>query len=326
MNRYEFVVLFDVKDGNPNGNPDADNAPRMDPGTGHGLVTDVCIKRKIRNYIWVKNQSPGYQSPGYDIFIKEKAILNESIVKSAQEIGINTSALDLDSDEDERDSNEEEQDSSEGNKKKTKGKKTGSKKKKLSEPDRNGVREQMCKSFFDIRMFGAVLSTGVNAGQVRGPVQLAFARSIDPIRIINHTITRCAVATVGEAEKQDGENHTMGRKDTVAYGLYRMHGYISPMFASQTGFSEADLNLLWESILNMFENDRSSARGEMTVRKLIIFKHNSPLGDCRAVKCFNRVKVVKKNNNQDSLSFDNYSILIDGQEISEDKIDLPALA
>lgn len=251
-NRYDFVLLFDVKDGNPNGDPDAGNLPRIDPETGNGLVTDVCLKRKVRNYIQiVKNDNPGH-----GIFIKEKAVLNTMIDNAHEQEDV---------------------------KSKEKGEKT------------EAARMYMCKTYYDIRTFGAVLSTGKNAGQVRGPVQLTFSRSIDQIVPLEHSITRMAVATEAEAEKQQGDNRTMGRKFTVPYGLYRCHGFVSAPFAAQTGFTEDDLELFWKSLSEMFEHDRSAARGEMTTRKLVVFKHDSPLGSAHAHTLFERVTVSRKN-------------------------------
>ncbi len=250
QNRYDFVLLFDVKDGNPNGDPDAGNLPRIDPETGHGLVTDVCLKRKVRNYVQLANGAKG----GYDIFIKEKAILNNLIDQAHEQEEV---------------------------KAKEKGDKT------------EAARKYMCITYFDVRTFGAVMSTGKNAGQVRGPVQLTFARSIEPIVPLEHSITRMAVATEAEAEKQQGDNRTMGRKFTVPYALYRCHGFISAPFAVQTGFSEEDLQLFWESLVNMFEHDHSAARGQMATRKLIVFKHDSKMGKAPAHQLFDLVKIER---------------------------------
>jgi len=250
-NRYDFVLLFDVKDGNPNGDPDAGNLPRIDPETGNGLVTDVCLKRKVRNYVQlVKTLNPA----GYGIFIKEKAILNNLIDQAHETEEVKT---------------------------KKKGEKT------------DAARQYMCRNYFDVRTFGAVMSTGKNAGQVRGPVQLTFARSVEPIVPLEHSITRMAVATEAEAEKQQGDNRTMGRKFTVPYALYCCHGFISAPLAEQTGFSEDDLKLFWEALVNMFEHDRSAARGEMTTRKLIVFKHESKMGNAPAHKLFELVTVER---------------------------------
>ncbi|MEM5790239.1 MAG: type I-C CRISPR-associated protein Cas7/Csd2 [Syntrophobacteraceae bacterium] len=252
QNRYDFVLLFDVKDGTPNGDPDAGNLPRIDPETGHGLVTDVCLKRKVRNFVQLANGS----KIGCDIFIKEKAILN-NLIDQAHE--------------------------TEDAKNKEKGEKV------------EAARQHMCKTYFDVRTFGAVMSTGKNAGQVRGPVQLTFARSIEPIVPLEHSITRMAVATEAEAEKQQGDNRTMGRKFTVPYALYRCHGFVSAPLAQQTGFSEEDLQLFWESLQNMFEHDRSAARGQMAARKLIVFKHESKMGKAPAHKLFDLIKVERAN-------------------------------
>jgi len=248
QNRYDFVYLFDVKDGNPNGDPDAGNLPRIDAETGHGLVTDVSLKRKVRNYVGFARE---YAEP-YDIFIKEKAILN-NLINAAHE-----------TDE-------------------VKGKEKGAK--------TEAARSVMCKKYYDIRTFGAVLSTGDNAGQVRGPVQFTFARSVAPVVTLEHSITRMAVATEAEAEKQSGDNRTMGRKFTVPYGLYQSHGFISAPFAAQTGFSEDDLKLFWDALVNMFDHDRSAARGEMTPRAIVVFKHDSKLGNASASSLFEKVRI-----------------------------------
>ena len=269
-NRYDFVLLFDVKDGNPNGDPDAGNLPRIDPETGHGLVTDVCIKRKVRNYVHIVKEL----SPSFDIFIKEKAVLNNLIDQAHDQEDV---------------------------KAKEKGEKT------------EAARQYMCKNFYDVRTFGAVMSTGKNAGQVRGPVQLTFARSIDPIVPLEHSITRMAVATEAEAEKQKGDNRTMGRKFTVPYALYRCHGFISAPFAAQTGFGEDDLNLFWDALTNMFEHDRSAARGQMTTRKLVVFKHDSKLGKAPAHKLFDLVGVSRKTDQlSPARSFSDYEVVING--------------
>lgn len=271
--RIDFVYFFDVKDGNPNGDPDAGNLPRIDAETGMGLVTDVCIKRKVRNYVQVAKSL----SEGYDIFIKEKAILN-NLIDAARE------------------------DSSVKNEKD--GEKT------------EAARQVMCKRYYDVRTFGAVMSTGANAGQVRGPIQFTFARSVEPIVQSEHSITRMAVATEAEAKKQSGDNRTMGRKSTIPYGLYMCHGFISANLAKQTGFSEEDLELFWDSLKNMFDNDRSAARGLMSAQKLIVFRHESELGNAPANKLFDLVK-VKKVNDKVARSFSDYNI-----EIEKDKLPL----
>lgn len=258
-NRYDFVLLFDVKDGNPNGDPDAGNLPRLDAETGHGLVTDVSLKRKVRNFVGLVKG----EQPPYEIYVKEKAILNKTHERAYKGIG--------------------KADLLKGDDKKRKG------------GDAVGeARNWMCKNFFDVRTFGAVMSTGVNCGQVRGPVQLTFARSIDPVIAQEHSITRMAVATEAEAEKQDGDNRTMGRKHTVPYGLYVAHGFVSSFLAKQTGFGEDDLELLWQALGQMFEHDRSAARGEMATRGLYVFKHDSELGNAPAHALFDRVQVQKK--------------------------------
>ena len=277
--RYDFVLYFDVKDGNPNGDPDAGNLPRIDAETGHGIVTDVCIKRKIRNYVQITKGT----ETGYDIFVKEKAILNNEIDQIYVDLGI----------------------------------KADSKNKAKGEDVEKG-RAGMCKKFYDIRTFGAVLSTGANAGQVRGPVQLTFARSVEPVVTFEHSITRMAVATVEEAEKQGGDNRTMGRKYTIPYGLYRIHGFISPHFAAQTGFSTDDLDVLWNALIQMFEFDRSAARGLMTTRRLVIFEHNSALGSKPADELFSRVK-VELTGKSPARDFSDYTISLDGNPLTETK-------
>lgn len=281
--RYDFVLLFDVQDGNPNGDPDAGNLPRIDPETGQGLVTDVCLKRKVRNY--VAFAKPG--EPGFDIFIREKAILNRLMEEQFKQSGIDLDAAP--------------REKSDGSKRKSKGKAQGS--------EVDAGRAAMCARYFDVRTFGAVMSTGPNAGQVRGPVQLTFARSIDPVLTLEHSITRMAVATEEEAEKQGGDNRTMGRKNTVPYGLYRAHGFISPAFADQTGFSDGDLVVFWQALQDMFEHDRSAARGLMATRALIVFEHEAPLGNARAAELFERVTARRKSD-EPARSFSDYEISV----------------
>ncbi|HAT1597699.1 TPA: type I-C CRISPR-associated protein Cas7/Csd2 [Legionella pneumophila] len=284
-NRYDLVFIFDVKDGNPNGDPDAGNLPRIDVETGCGLVTDVCLKRKIRNYVsLVKNPSELTQpldksQMRYEIYIREKAILNKQNERAYIAIG-------------------------------------GEERLKVEDKKRKGgdkveeARQWMCLNFYDVRTFGAVMSTGINAGQVRGPVQLTFARSVEPVVTSEHTITRMAVATEKEAENQEGDNRTMGRKFTIPYGLYRMHGFISASLAEQTNFNEDDLKLLFDSFKNMFEHDRSAARGEMTARGLYVFKHESKLGNAQAHTLFERIKISRQTEGP-ARSFDDYKIEID---------------
>ena len=264
-NRIDFVYIFDVQDGNPNGDPDAGNLPRVDAETGMGLVTDVCLKRKVRNYVQIAKEL----AAGYDIFIKEKAVLN-TLINAAHEEKEVESAND----------------------------KT------------MAARSVMCRKYYDIRTFGAVMSTGKNAGQVRGPIQFTFARSVDPIAVAEHSITRMAVATEKEAEKQSGDNRTMGRKATVPYGLYVCHGFVSASLAKQTGFSEEDLDLFFEALKNMFDVDRSAARGLMSAQKLIVFRHDSVLGNAPANKLFDLVS-IKKNTPKAPRSMKDYSISLD---------------
>ena len=270
-NRYDFVYLFDVQDGNPNGDPDGDNAPRTDYETGQGLVTDVCLKRKVRNYVQIK-MGEDLQN---QIFVKEGAILNNEIKKAYK-------ALDL--------------------KPKEKGKESNNKEK---------ARQYMCEHYYDIRTFGAVMSTGDNAGQVRGAVQLTFARSIDPVVTSEHTVSRIAVTD----EKDKDKASTFGRKATVPYGLYRAHGFISAALARETTFSEDDLDLLWEALKNMFDLDRSAARGLMAARRLIVFKHKDDLGNAPAHKLFELVKVEAKDPSRPARSFSDYEITVDESKL-----------
>lgn len=291
-NRYDFTLIFDVKDGNPNGDPDAGNLPRVDPETGQGLVTDVCLKRKIRNYVQLTRESV----PSYNIFVKEKAILNNLIDGAYAELGIDLTVTTNDSNND----------------------KKGDKKRKGQGAEVESARRQMCKTYYDIRTFGAVLSTGANAGQVRGPVQLTFARSIDPIVTLEHSITRCAVATEADALKQSGDNRTMGRKNTVSYGLYRAFGFVSPALALQTGFNSDDLALLWEALKNMFEHDHSAARGMMSTCKLIVFKHASALGNASSGTLFSRVTVSQKEGRTTPpRDFSDYTVELDRANMPE---------
>lgn len=274
--RYDFVLFFDVINGNPNGDPDAGNAPRIDPETGHGLVSDVCIKRKIRNYITLaKGATEGTPEPGYDIYVKERAVLNQQHARAYEALKDQGAEVD---------------------------KKTGKSKPGFEDK----ARDWMCQNFFDVRMFGAVMSTGVNAGQVRGPVQIAFSRSLDPIVSLEQSITRMAVTTEEEAKKQDGGNRTMGRKEIIPYALYRCHGFINPHLAAQTGFNQQDLELLWQSLINMFEQDRSAARGEMSSQKLFVFEHESPLGNAPAHRLFDRIAYQRKDEGKPARSFDDY--------------------
>lgn len=275
-NRYEFVILFDVENGNPNGDPDAGNMPRVDPETGYGLVTDVCLKRKIRNYVETAKEGES----GYRIYIKDGVPLNRSDAEACAYVGVEPDKL------------------------------------KAAKKDNDWldltIRDFMCSNFYDIRTFGAVMTTFVkgnlNCGQVRGPVQLGFARSVDPILPQEVTITRVAITTEADAEKKDTE---MGRKYIVPYGLYRAEGYISANLARKTtGFSEEDLELLWQAILNMFELDRSAARGKMAVRELIVFRHDSELGNAPAYKLFELVKVQRKPGVVSPRAYSDYDVTV----------------
>lgn len=301
-NRYDFVLLFDVKDGNPNGDPDAGNLPRMDAETGHGLMTDVALKRKVRNFVALTHDQtekvPEAGEKRFEIFVREKAILNLQQQRAY-------SALKLDAPA------EEATEATDGEDKKAK--KGGKAGRKGSASDVDQARKWMCQNFFDIRTFGAVMSTGTNAGQVRGPVQLTFARSIDPIVALEHSITRMAVTTEAEAEKQQGDNRTMGRKHTVPYGLYVAHGFVSSFLAKQTGFGEDDLELLWQSLEHMFEHDRSAARGEMTTRGLYVFKHDSELGNAHAHKLFERI--TAKKTVDVARNFSDYTVEVDESDL-----------
>ena len=306
--RHDFVLLFDVKDGNPNGDPDAGNMPRLDAETGHGLVTDVALKRKVRNFVaLVHEQSEREPQPGetrYEIYIREKAILNLQNQRAY-------SALKLDAAVDEAPSDEANTDD-----KKPAAKKAAKEKRKGSATDVAQARAWMCQNFFDVRSFGAVMSTGVNCGQVRGPVQMTFARSLDPIVASEHSITRMAVATEKEAESQDGDNRTMGRKHTVPYGLYRSHGFVSSFLARQTGFSADDLALFYNALEDMFEHDRSAARGQMATRGLYVFKHSSELGNAHAHALFDKLTVRNLTPDTPARGFEAYEVLFDGQPLA----------
>ncbi|HGJ64135.1 TPA: type I-C CRISPR-associated protein Cas7/Csd2 [bacterium] len=268
-NRYEFVLLYDVENGNPNGDPDAGNMPRIDPETGYGIVTDVCLKRKVRNYVeMVKCDATGYR-----IYVKEGIPLNANHREAYLEVGLEPG-------------------------------------KKATVEGVNKARAWMCKNFYDIRTFGAVLSTGDNCGQVRGPVQINFSRSIDPIVQQEVTVTRLTVT-----QENTDTDRTMGRKHIVPYGLYRAEGYVSAKLANDptkgTGFSEEDLNLFWDALINMFDHDHSAARGKMAVRRLIVFKHESELGNAPSHKLFDLIKVNKKKDVVYPRQFDDYEIIID---------------
>jgi len=354
--RYDFVLFFDVQDGNPNGDPDAGNLPRIDAETGMGLVTDVCLKRKIRNYVQLtKTAADGKSINGYDIYVKEKAVLGRSHVEAFKDLAIDLGEearaeipRDLLSSFDEWNlpdgisiSDDDENGkkyvvvAADADKKAIKEyikesqpakalkdfitkiiKDAKARKPKAEEVEKG--RDWMCARFFDIRSFGAVMSlkSAPNCGQVRGPIQFTFARSVDPIVALEHSITRMAVATEAESEKQSGDNRTMGRKFTVPYGLYRAHGFISAHLAAQTKFSEEDLKLFWEALRQMFEDDHSAARGLMATRGLIIFEHKGALGSQNAATLFERV-ITKRTTEGPARKFSDYQILVDGQAVTE---------
>lgn len=276
QNRYEFVFFFDVTNGNPNGDPDAGNMPRLDPETSKGLVTDVCLKRKIRNFIEMSCENEA----GYEIYVKEKSVLNLQNKRAYEALGIESEAKKLPKDE----------------------------------AKAREITAWMCKNFFDIRTFGAVMTTEVNSGQVRGPVQLAFAQSLDPIIPLEVSITRMAVTNEKDLEKE----RTMGRKYIVPYALYRVHGFISAKLAEKTGFSDEDVQKLWQALQFMFEHDRSAARGEMAARKLVVFKHDSELGNQPAHKLFDAVKVERINGEKDTPAkgYDDYRISVQTEDLN----------
>lgn len=280
--RYEFVLLFDVENGNPNGDPDAGNMPRVDAETNLGLVTDVCLKRKVRNYVsLVKRGASGNPLPGYDIYVQEGVVLNDQHSRAYQGLGLQVPAAISD-------------------------KQARAEAEKAARAKAKELTQFMCRHFFDIRAFGAVMTLEVNCGQVRGPVQLGFARSIDRIVPLEVSITRMAVSNVKDIEKE----RAMGRKHIVPYGLYRAEGYVSAALAEQTGFSKEDLELLWEAFENMFEHDRSSQRGKMATRKLIVFEHSSKLGNTHAHRLFEAVEVKRRNPEQPARAFSDYEVTI----------------
>ena len=275
--RYEFVYLFDVTNGNPNGDPDAGNLPRLDPETNCGLVTDVALKRKVRNFVTLDKDG----APGFAIYMQEKAVLNNQHKRAYDALEI----------------------------------KPEDKKLPKDEAKAREITAWMCANFFDVRTFGAVMTTGINAGQVRGPVQLAFAASVEPVLPLEISITRMAVTTEKEAEAQSGDNRTMGRKHILPYGLYRAHGFVSAKLAERTGFSDDDLQLLWNALINMFEHDRSAARGEMAARKLIVFEHENAMGNAPAHVLFDAVTVKRAEGTEDrpARSFADYRVSVDAE-------------
>jgi CRISPR-associated protein Csd2 len=286
QNRYDFVYLFDVTNGNPNGDPDAGNLPRLDPETNEGLVTDVCLKRKIRNFVELAKGG----TPGFNIYVQERAILNQRHQGAYEALALTPELKKLPKDQ--------------------------AKARELT--------DWMCLNYYDIRAFGAVMTTEVNCGQVRGPVQFAFAHSIEPIVPLEVSITRMAVTNERDLEKE----RTMGRKYIVPYGLYRAHGFVSAKLAEKTGFSDADLDLLWNALADMFEHDRSAARGEMSARELIVFRHESALGNAPAHRLFERVEIqrvvdgipvsleaARRNNAPPARRFEDYRVTVDEREL-----------
>jgi CRISPR-associated protein Csd2 len=270
--RYDFALLFDVINGNPNGDPDAGNSPRIDPETGHGFVSDVCLKRKIRNFVTLaRRNADGSPMPGYDIYVKEKGVLNLQHQRAYDALGLKSDAKGAE---------------------------------KAGQIDK--TRAWMCQQFFDIRMFGAVMSTEINCGQVRGPVQFAFARSVDPIVALEQAVTRMAVTNERDIDKE----RTMGRKEIVPYGLYVAHGFISPHLAADTGFTFDDLALLWQALQMMFEHDRSAARGEMSSRRLVVFEHESMLGNAPAHRLFERVAITRNDPTSPARAFADYTVTV----------------
>lgn len=282
-NRYDFVYLFDCKDGNPNGDPDAANSPRIDPQDMHGLVSDVCLKRKVRNFALLAKEA----ASGYGIFVQQGSVLNESIAKAHKDLGHDVDPK--------------------------------SEKKKATREEVGKARAEMCKRFFDVRTFGAVMSTGANAGQVRGPVQISFSRSVDSVLPLDLSITRMAVT---EAKEADSPNQTMGRKNLIPYGLYRCHGFISAHLAKETGFNEEDLAVFLKALCgravlseqhgpSMFDNDHSASRGTMSPQKLVVFKHQSKLGNAPAHKLFERVTAKRKAGVEVARAISDYDVVVD---------------
>jgi CRISPR-associated protein Csd2 len=276
QNRYDFVLLFDVENGNPNGDPDAGNMPRIDPETGYGIVTDVCLKRKVRNFVALTKAGEA----GCQIYVREKAVLNQQHALAYKDLNLDSA--------------------------------------KPTAEDIGQARAWMCRNFYDVRTFGAVMSTGTNCGQVRGPVQLAFAKSCDPVVPREVTITRMAVTTEKEAEAQKGDNRTMGNKFIIPYALYRVHGFVSAPLAGRTGFSEADLELFWQALQNMFEHDRSASRGEMAARRLLVFKHASALGNAPAHTLFARIGIERTGDSSaPTRQFADYKVTVNKQSLPD---------
>lgn len=321
-NRYDFVLLFDVMDGNPNGDPDAGNWPRFDTETGQGLVTDVCIKRKVRNYVQLSQTAPGL-----DIYVKSQSILGDAQMRAYTALGLKVPDAEAEADPADPGAAEvdaESEPEAEQVKAKGKGKGKGKKGKKDAEEtakdraksaaaaqDMLSAQDWMCRNYYDVRTFGAVMVGKPNCGKVCGPVQITFARSVDPVVVTEHCITRMAVTDQEDADKKaPGHLQTMGTKATVHYGLYRAHGFVSPALAKKTGFTAEDLKLLWQSLAAMFEHDRSASRGLMTMCRLVVFKHASELGNAPAHKLFDLVQVKRKSLDRPPRSFSDYEFTI----------------
>jgi CRISPR-associated protein Csd2 len=276
QNRYDFVLLFDVENGNPNGDPDAGNMPRIDPETGYGIITDVCLKRKVRNFVDLIKAG----ETGCRIYVREKAVLNQQHALAYTDLNLDPA--------------------------------------KPKAGDIEQARDWMCRNFYDVRTFGAVMSTGINCGQVRGPVQIAFAKSCGPVVPREVTITRMAVTTDKEAEAQKGDNRTMGNKFIIPYALYRVHGFVSAPLAGRTGFSEADLELFWQALQNMFEHDHSASRGEMAARRLLVFKHANALGNAPAHTLFARIGVERTGDSSvPTRQFTDYKVTVNKQSLPD---------
>ena len=313
-NRYDFVLVFDVKDGNPNGDPDAGNMPRLDAESGHGLVTDVSLKRKVRNFVGlVKDQGqrdPAEGEKRFEIYVREKAVLNLQHDRAYSALKLAVAP-----EEQEQDATENVADAALSADSKKKPAKKG--KTKGSDKEVGLARDWMCQNFFDVRTFGAVMSTGTNCGQVRGPVQITFARSVAPVVALEHSLTVCAARTDPEISGKTIEQQTgiQGRKHTVPYGVYVAHGFVSSFLAKHTGFGEDDLELLWQALSQMFEHDRSAARGEMATRGLYVFKHDCELGNAPSHALFDKLKVAQTNPGEVARSFDAYQVAFDGKAL-----------
>jgi CRISPR-associated protein Csd2 len=303
--RYDFVLLFDVQDGNPNGDPDAGNAPRVDPETGQGIVTDVAIKRRVRDYVALEKGG----ADGHRIYIADRAILALTKAKAYEALGHDVVEAQAEDASDEADPAP-----ALDAPPRARGRAAANKPKAKKAIDFDRVLEAqkwMCETYYDVRTFGAVMSSkGADCGQVRGPVQVTFARSIDPVLTLDHTITRIAVETEAEAERMGGRNHTMGRKSTIPYGLYRAHGFVTPQLARGTGFSTGDLELFWRALWECYEHDRSASRGVMCTREVIVFEHQTELGNARAATLFDAVKVARVDTSKPARAYTDYAVSV----------------